>query len=96
LGQDPLRPVGEKSVEVPCTTLDSIAESLDERRIDILKLHVGGDEPIVVRGGWEAISSSHPMMIMIFGRAAWEGSADLLQLLAEDYDLFEVVRLARP
>lgn len=79
------------SVEISCTTLDHVAESLNAARIDVMKIHVGGAEPMVLQGGMKMISALRPMIITVYGAEAWKDSTNLLSRLTEMYDLYEVV-----
>ncbi len=57
---------GEGSVEVDCDSLDDYWESLGKPRIDLIKIHVVGDDPLVLKGASKVISEMSPMIAMIY------------------------------
>src|SRR5713226_1468898 len=79
------------SINVQCTSLNSVFDSLGRARIDILKIHVSGAEMTVLEGGLDMIEKSHPTIITVYGRVAWKETPDLLKRLSESYDFYEVV-----
>ena len=79
------------SINVQCTSLNSVFDSLGRARIDILKIHVSGAEMTVLKGGLDMIEKSHPTIITVYGRVAGEETPDLLKRLSESYDFYEVV-----
>lgn len=82
---------GVGHIDVPCSSLDEFWLEKGEGRLDVLKVHVHGDEPVVLRGAREVLRDSRPMVITRFGSAEWDGSGGLLDDLFSWYDVYEVV-----
>jgi len=80
-----------RSVSVPCTSLNSVFNSLGRAKIDILKIHVSGAEGIVLKGGLDIIEESQPIIITIYSRLTWAETPSLLDRLFKSYDFYEVV-----
>jgi hypothetical protein len=90
---------GLGSLEVPTTTLDEFWRAKGTSRLDLLKVHVFGDEPIVLRGSKKVLEDSRPMIVTRFGSARWNDDASLLDDLFSWYDVYEMMEsptLIRP
>ena len=90
---------GLGSLDVPTTSLDDFWQARGEGRLDLLKVHVFGDEPIVLRGARRVLHDSRPMVVTRFGSSRWNDDASLLDDLFSWYDVFEIVEspsLIRP
>jgi FkbM family methyltransferase len=83
--------VSSKSIAVPCTTIDRIAESLD-RKIDFIKLHVSGAELKVLSGAKETIKRNKISKILtVLGSANTCGMVEIIEILQSKYLLYEVL-----
>jgi FkbM family methyltransferase len=90
---------GLGSLEVPTTSLDEFWQSRGAGRLNLLKVHVFGDEPIVLRGARGVLQDSRPMVVTRFGSERWNEDASLLDDLFSWYDVYEIVEspsLVRP
>jgi FkbM family methyltransferase len=82
---------GMGSLEVPTTSLDDFWQAKGAGRLDLLKVHVYGDEPIVLHGSRRVLQDSRPMVLTRFGSARWNDYAGLLDDLFSWYDAYEIV-----
>ena len=82
---------GMGSLEIPSTSLDEFWQARGAGRLDLLKIHVFGDEPIVLRGSRRVLLASRPMIITRFGSPSWNDESDLLDDLYAWYDVYEIV-----
>jgi len=90
---------GLGSLDVPTTTLDDFWQAKGAGRLDLLKVHVFGDEPIVLRGSRRVLHDSRPMVVTRFGSSRWNDNEGLLDDLFSWYDVYEIVEspfLIRP
>jgi FkbM family methyltransferase len=90
---------GMGSLEIQSTSLDDFWPSKGRGRLDLLKVHVFGDEPIVLRGSRRVLQASRPMVVTRFGSARWNDDAGLLDDLFSWYDVYEIIAspsLVRP
>jgi FkbM family methyltransferase len=88
-------------IETQSTSLDEFWSRRKEadRRLDLIKIHVFGDEPIVLRGARRVLQDSRPMVVTRFGSSRWEEDAGLLDDLFAWYHVYEIVEspsLIRP
>ena len=82
---------GLGSLDVPTTSLDDFWQAKGTGRMDLLKVHVFGDEPIVLRGSRRVLHDSRPMVVTRFGSSRWNDNASLLDDLFSWYDVYEIV-----
>jgi FkbM family methyltransferase len=82
---------GMGSLEIPSTSLDEFWQARGASRLDLLKIHVFGDEPIVLRGSRRVLLASRPIIITRFGSPSWNDESDLLDDLYAWYDVYEIV-----
>jgi FkbM family methyltransferase len=90
---------GLGSLDVPATSLDDFWHAKGAGRLNLLKVHVFGDEPIVLRGSRGVLRDSRPMVITRFGSPRWNDNAGLLDDLFSWYEVYEIVEspyLIRP
>src|SRR5271155_20758 len=62
---------GAGSLDAPTTSLDEFWRAHGASRLDLLKVHVFGDEPIVLRGSMKVLRESRPMVLTRFGSSRW-------------------------
>jgi FkbM family methyltransferase len=82
---------GVGSLDVAATSLDDFWQAEGAGRLDLLKVHVFGDEPIVLRGSRRVLRDSRPMMVTRFGSSRWSDDTTLLDDLFSWYDVYEIV-----
>lgn len=83
--------MSEKWIEVPCTTLDRVAKTL-ERKIDFVKIHVSGAEMNVLSGAEGLIQSDKPPIILtVLGYAIYNGKEGMIKVLRQYYIPYEVL-----
>jgi len=82
---------GVGSLDVPATSLDDFWSAEGAGRLDLLKVHVFGDEPIVLRGSRRVLRESRPMVVTRFGSPRWSDDTGLLDDLFSWYDVYEIV-----
>jgi FkbM family methyltransferase len=90
---------GLGSLNVPTTSLDDFWQAKGLGRLNLLKVHVFGDEPLVLRGSRRVLRDSRPMVVTRFGSSRWNDNASLLDDLFSWYDVYEIVEspsLIRP
>ncbi len=90
---------GMGSLEIPTTSLDEFWQARGMGRLDLLKVHVFGDEPIVLSGSRRLLRSSRPMVVTRFGSSRWYDDPSLLDDLFSWYHVYEIVEspsLIRP
>jgi FkbM family methyltransferase len=90
---------GRGSLEIPATSLDEFWQARGGGRLDLLKVHVFGDEPIVLRGSRKVLQASRPMVVTRFGSTRWSDELSLLDDLLSWYKVYEIVEspsLIRP
>jgi FkbM family methyltransferase len=90
---------GLGSLDVPTTSLDDFWQAKGAGRLNLLKVHVFGDEPIVLRGSRKVLHDSRPMVVTRLGSSRWSDNASLLDDLFSWYDVYEIVEspsLIRP
>jgi FkbM family methyltransferase len=90
---------GVGSVDVLATSLDEFWLARGAVRLDLLKIHVFGDEPVVLRGAMRVLRECRPMVLTRFGSVRWSDDPGLLESLSSWYDLYEIVEspsLIRP
>jgi FkbM family methyltransferase len=82
---------GMGSLEIQSTSLDEFLQANGTGRVDLLKVHVFGDEPIVLRGSRRVLQASRPMVVTRFGSSRWNDDVSLLDDLFSWYDVYEIV-----
>jgi FkbM family methyltransferase len=82
---------GVGSLEIQSTSLDDFWQAKGAGRLDLLKVHVFGDESIVLRGSRRVLQASRPMVVTRFGSPRWNDDASLLDDLFSWYDVYEIV-----
>jgi len=90
---------GLGSLEVPTASLDEFWRAKGAGRLNLIKVHVFGDEPIVLRGARGVLQDSRPMVVTRFGSAKWSDDGSLLDDLFSWFDVYEIVEspsLIRP
>jgi FkbM family methyltransferase len=90
---------GLGSLDVPTATLDDFWQAKGAGRLNLLKVHVFGDEPIVLRGSRRVLRDSRPIVVTRFGSSRWNDDPSLLDDLFSWYDVYEIVEspsLIRP
>ena len=83
---------GRGTIDVRTTTLDSFWEKMDRPRFDLVKIHVGSDDPNVLEGSRKVIHEAGPFIATVFVPAAWETHIELLEDLYANYDVYRIVR----
>jgi FkbM family methyltransferase len=77
---------------VESTTLDEFWESEGRPRIDLIKIHVSGDDPLVLKGGSKVLRDEWPMLTIVFDPPKWrEEDESLLRYLFDSFEVYEVV-----
>jgi FkbM family methyltransferase len=79
------------TIEVTSTTLDALSDSLNDQRIDFIKIHVGA-EPMILRGAEKILAEHKPTIMMVFIQKLWKDETSLLDDLYDQYEVYEVVR----
>jgi FkbM family methyltransferase len=90
---------GMGSLEIPSTSLDEFWQAKGMGRLGLLKVHVFGDEPIVLGGSRRLLRTSRPMVVTRFGSPRWNDDPSLLDDLFSWYHVYEIVEspsLIRP
>ena len=90
---------GAGSLEVAASSLDDFWRERGGGKLDLLKVHVFGDEAVVLGGARRVLEESRPMVVTRFGSARWSDDPGLLDDLFAWYDVYEIVdspRLVRP
>ena len=82
---------GMGSLEIQSTSLDEFWQARGTGRMDLLKVHVFGDEPIVLRGSRRVLQASRLMIVTRFGSSKWNDDVSLLDDLFSWYDVYEIV-----
>jgi FkbM family methyltransferase len=82
---------GLGSIDVPATSLDEFWRAHGVGRLNLLKVHVFGDEPIVLRGSMAVLRESRPTVLTRFGSSRWSDDPGLLDDLFSWYDVYEIV-----
>ncbi len=90
---------GLGSIDVPAASLDEFWRARGAGRLNLLKVHVFGDEPIVLRGSMRVLRESRPMVLTRFGSSRWSDDPGLIDDLFSWYNVYEIVEspsLIRP
>lgn len=90
---------GFGSLDVTASSLDDFWRAEGAGRLDLLKVHVFGDEPIVIRGSRKVLRDSRPMLVTRFGSPRWSDDTSIVDDLLSWYEAYEIVRspsLIRP
>jgi FkbM family methyltransferase len=82
---------GHGSLGVEATTLDGFWADADRPKIHMVKAHVVGDEPVVLRGSLRLLEEGRPMLAIVFDPPKWRGEARLLSRLFEWYRVYTLV-----
>jgi FkbM family methyltransferase len=83
---------GQGFDEVNCTTLDDFWGKMGRPRIDLIKIHVTGDDPLVLRGSNRVLREATPMVTMVFDPPKWGESNDSqLRYLFDNFEVYEIV-----
>ena len=82
---------GVGSLEVASISLDEFWRSKDGPRLDVLKVHVFGDEPIVLSGATRVLEAQRPMVVTRYGSERWTEYPRLLDAVYDWYDVYEFV-----
>jgi FkbM family methyltransferase len=82
---------GRHGLEVSSITLDALSASLNNRKIDFMKIHVGA-EPMILRGAKRLLVEQRPTIMMAFIRELWQHERELLDQLYDQYEIYEVTR----
>jgi FkbM family methyltransferase len=83
---------GQGFEQVVSTTLDDFWEKNGKPSMDLIKIHVTGDDPLVIAGMGRILRESRPKIAMIFDPPKWRGRETLLALLFQLYDACEIIR----
>lgn len=78
--------------EVVSTTLDEFWEIAGRPRWDVLKIHVAGDDPLVLSGSGMVLREVSPMITMIFDPPKWKEYDAMLHGLFASHEVYEVVK----
>jgi len=76
--------------EIRTTTLDELYRTLNKRKLDFIKIHVGA-EPQILRGAEEVLGSANPIIMMTFAQKLWDDERELLAKLFSRFSVFRVV-----
>lgn len=82
---------GVGSLDVAATSLDNFWDAEGAGHLDLIKVHVFGDEPIVLRGSRRVLRDLRPMVVTRFGSSRWSDDTSLLDDLFSWYDVYEIV-----
>lgn len=82
---------GGGKIEVHSTTLDALYDSLNDRRIDFIKMHTGA-EPMILSGAKKTLAEQKPAILMTFNPKLWKDETHLLDSLYDQYEVYEVIR----
>lgn len=82
---------GSGSVEVAIASLDEFWQAKGGGPMDVLKVHVFGDEPLVLGGAMNVLREIRPSILTRFGSPMWGESQALLDDLFAWYDVSEIV-----
>lgn len=78
--------------EVNSTTMDDFWEDMGRPRIDLIKVHVAGDDPLVLKGSEKVLRTVMPMLAMVFDPPKWRESEDsLLSYLFDAFEVYEII-----
>lgn len=83
---------GRGSIDVNSTTLDSLWESLGKPHVDLIKIHVGESDRLVLRGAKRLLSELEPFVIMVFVPSQWKDDYAFLDDLFARYKVFKIVQ----
>jgi FkbM family methyltransferase len=83
---------GRGTVDVLSTTLDLFWEKMERPRFDLVKVHVGSDDPIVLEGSKKVIHEVEPFIVTVFVPQAWKSHIELLDNLYANYEVYRIVR----
>lgn len=82
---------GLGSEDVPTTTLDDFWEDRGRPHWDMLKIHVVGDDSLVLRGGIGFLEKVRPMVAMVYDQPKWSQDGNLQDKLFEMYSVYEII-----
>ena len=57
----------------------------------MIKIHVLGDDPLVIRGGMRVLEQLRPKIAMVFDPPKWDKERSLLNTLSEMYFVHEII-----
>ena len=77
--------------EVSCTTLDEFWRVTGHLSWNMVKIHVLGDDPLILRGGSHVLKNVRPMIVMIYYPPKWTQNQDLLKTLFDMYNVHEII-----
>lgn len=83
---------GRGTIDVISTTLDSFWEDLGKPHLDMLKIHVGGDDLVVLRGARRVIQELRPSIAAVFVPDTWRRDKELFDELFLLYDVYRVAK----
>lgn len=55
---------GERSIQVPLTTIDKLVRELGLAKVDFIKMDIEGSEPNALKGAQETLAKFHPRLAM--------------------------------
>ncbi len=88
------RDLGGPSILVPSARLDTLANTLDIRTIDLLKIDAEGAEPEVLEGAERLLSESRIRNIIMEWEhpESWARRNDILEMIFSRFDIYEFIR----
>jgi len=90
------RPVGPRSVTVPCTQVDTVVRARGIPRVDVLKVDVEGGEPKVLRGALASIRRGVVRHIILEWRPdCWSMEDELWNEVTARYRVYRIVLAPR-
>jgi len=83
---------GKGAENVKSITLDQFWEIEGRPQIDLVKVHVVGEDPLVLRGAKRVLNQVRPMVTMVFDPPKWRSEAQLLTSIFALYNVYEIVQ----
>lgn len=83
---------GRGSIDVDSTTLDLFWESLGKPHVDLVKIHVGESDRLVVRGAKKLLSEIEPFVVMVFVPSQWRDDHVFLDDIFVRYKVFRIIQ----
>jgi FkbM family methyltransferase len=92
-----VRNFGLGSIQVKSSKLDTIAENLSLKKIDMMKVDVEGNEPQVFLGAASLLQNNKiEKIIMEYSPKSWLGYDALLDALFESFDVYHILYAPKP
>jgi FkbM family methyltransferase len=86
---------GHGKEEVKSMTLDEFWMAQGKPRIDFIKIHIGGDDSVALKGASQILRTLRPTIAMVFEPEKWGSKNPLLGFLSENYQTNEIIESPR-